>query len=535
MFSIIFGLLGGVALFIYGMTEMGKGLQKAAGNKMRRVLEALTSVPVIGVLVGAGVTAIIQSSSATTVMVVGFVNAGLMNLRQSISVIMGANIGTTITGQIVAFNLTKYYLPMIAIGFIIFFVSKKKTVKCWGQILFAFGILFMGMDLMSSAMSPLREYEGFRTFMATFGEYHILGLLIGFALTAIIQSSSAAMGILIALSTQGLISLEAAIPIILGFNIGTCVTAIISSIGAKVSAKRAAAAHITFNVIGAVVVMFILPWFADLVLLLSPADNVTRQIANAHTIFNIASTLVLLPFVNVLAKLVTKLIKGEEKFVQKGPMFLDNRVLNNPPIALNLAVKEAVRTGKIAQESLRLAMDSFSAFSDETNNYLIETEDVIDDLEKDITNYLIKLPQGSLTENLIQLKSNLFHVINDMERIGDHADNLRELAELCHNENLPFTDYALDELEGMFELVNNNVTWALEALATGDTELAAKVVENEKIVDQMEKDLRRSHINRLNMAMCTPSSGVIFLDVISNLERVSDHSNNIAHIVIADY
>jgi len=528
---ILFGLLGGLALFLYGMFTMGEGLQKAAGDRMRRILEVLTGIPIVGVLMGTLVTAIIQSSSATTVMVVGFVNAGLMTLKQAISVIMGSNIGTTVTAQLIAFDLSDYFLPIIGIGFMINFFSKKKSIKYVGQVFFGFGLLLLGLYIMGDAMKPLRDYAGFRNAMINLGHYKILGVLVGIVMTAIIQSSSATMGILIALATQGLVSMDAALPILMGNNIGTCITAIISSIGTKISARRAAMAHVLFNVLGTVFFLILMPYFKIMVLLISPEGDIVQQIANAHTSFNLINTLLFLPFISVLANVVTKIVPGEEKIIKKGPIYLDKRMLNTPAIAITLANKEIIRMGELAQENLDNAHLAFIKKDEKLLKEVIEVEDVIDELEHDVTEYLAQISQKGLTNENSVLHTGLLHAVNDIERVGDHAHNIAELAEASIADNINFTPFAIKELNEMQSLVSETFRIAIKSLEENNVVLAKQVIENENKIDEMEKSLRRSHIGRLNEGQCIVHAGVIFLDMISNLERVGDHSHNIASVV----
>jgi len=529
--NIFFGLLGGLAIFLYGMRSMGEGLQKVAGDRMRRILEVLTGIPIIGVLVGALTTAIIQSSSATTVMVVGFVNAGLMTLKQAIAVIMGSNIGTTMTAQLISFKLGDLYLPIIGIGFFVYFLAKKKNIKYIGQVIFSFGLLLLGLYIMGDAMKPLREYAGFQDFMVNFGEHKVLGVLVGIVMTVLIQSSSATIGILIALATQGLVPLEAALPILLGDNIGTCITAVLSSIGTKLSARRAAAAHVLFNTFGTIVFLVFMPYFQTFVLSISPEGDIARQIANAHTSFNLLNTILFLPFISLLAKAITKLLPGEEKIIKKGPIYLDQRMLNSPSIAMSLANKEIIRMGKLAQENLDNAHLTFIHKDEKLLKEVFEMEDVIDDLEKDITEYLAQISQKELTKELSMIYTGFLHAVNDIERVGDHAHNIAELAEASINDKINFTPFAMKELNEMHSLVSETFKIAIESLEESNTIKADRVIENEDKIDKMEKSLRRSHIGRLNEGQCIVHAGVIFLDIISNLERVGDHSHNIASVV----
>jgi len=530
--ELIFGLLGGLAIFIFGMQSMSEGLQKAAANRMRRILEILTSIPIIGVVVGALVTSIIQSSSATTVMVVGFVNASLMTLKQAISVIMGANIGTTMTAQLISFKLTHFILPIIALGFMINFFSKRKTQKYLGQVIFGFGLLLLGMDIMKDAMVPLREYEGFKNFIISFGQYPLLGVGVGVLMTVAIQSSSATIGILIAMASEGLVPLSSAIPILLGDNIGTCITAMFASIGTNINARRAAMGHVMFNVIGTILVLILLPIFKEFVITISSAD-ISRQIANAHTSFNIFNTVLMLPFINLLVKAVLKIIPGDAELEQGAVVYLDERMINTPSVAISLATKEVVRMARLAQENVQEAMKGFFQKDAEVLKKVYEREEVIDKLEDEITAYLAKVAaHKGMTAESSKRHTGLLHAVNDIERVGDHAENIAQMTENRIEKNLPFSEQALTELQKMNELVVHAFELSIESLENEDFQKAKEVIKMEKQIDQMEKHLRNSHIGRLNGGRCFPHSGVIFLDIISNMERVGDHSHNIAAFVL---
>ncbi len=531
--ELVFGLLGGLALFIFGMQNMGEGLQKTAGDKMRRILEILTGVPVVGVLVGALVTAIIQSSSATTVMVVGFVNAGLMTLKQSVGVVMGANIGTTITAQLIAFKLTHYIMPIIATGFALYFFSKRRSLKYLGQVLLGFGILLLGMDLMKTTMEPLREYQGFRDFMASFSRYPLLGLGIGVLMTVTIQSSSATIGILMAMASQGLIPLHAALPVLLGDNIGTTITALLASIGTSLTAKRAALAHILFNIIGSLIFLLGMNFFEQWVLYVS-ANDISHQIANAHTSFNILNTLLFLPFINIYVKLIERILPGKVEMERFGPVYLDERMLKTPAIAISLATKEIIRMAELAQRNVMDAMEGFFKQDERILKDVFEREDIIDNLEEAITAYLAQIAQKGLNQSLSNRHTGLLHAVNDIERVGDHAENIAQMAYGRIEDNLPFTDLALQELAEMNNMVLDTFRSAVQALQNDDQAIAQKVVQLERNVDVREKQLRRSHIERLNKGQCFSTSGVVFLDIISNMERIGDHSHNVANIVLGN-
>ena len=532
--EIIINLMGGLGLFLYGMNLMGDGLQKSAGAKLKRIIELLTSNVIMGVLVGALVTAIIQSSSATTVMVVGFVNAGIMTLPQAIGVIMGANIGTTITAQLVSLDLVGMAPIALGIGIVLYLFAKSSKTKHIAEILIGFGILFTGMDFMKAAVKPLSEFKGFTDALVAFGHQPILGILLGFGITAIVQSSSASMGMLLALSSQGLIPLSSALPILYGENIGTCVTSLISSIGASKNARRAATMHLVFNIIGTLVFMIILTKpITMLVTHLDPTD-VSRQIANSHTLFNVINVLLLLPFSKLIVKLTMKLVpeKEDEKEDNKVVRFIDDRMITTPSIALSNTVKETLRMGNKAKESLENAMNGLLEKSETKVKSVFEEEKKINELQKTILDYLLKLSKTNISHDSIEGIDKLFNTINDIERVGDHAENIAELAENVMNNNLSMSKEGSEELLEMFNKVVNTYKCALEALEKADVNLACKVIKMEEQVDAMEISYRRSHMKRLNEGSCSIDAGVIYLDIISNLERVSDHSVNIATQVI---
>lgn len=532
--QMFFGLVGGLAIFLYAMMSLSDGLQKTAGDKMRKLLEVLTGVPVVGAIMGAFVTAVIQSSSATTVMVISFINAGLMTFKQGFSVIIGANVGTTITAQLISFKLTDYIFPIIFIGFLIDLLSKKKNLKYIGQGVFSFGLLLLGLMIMQDAMAPLKDYPQFVGAIKNLSTYPALGVLVGIVTTALIQSSSATIAILIALASQGLISIEVAIPILLGDNIGTCMTAVIASIGATTSAKRAATAHIVFNVTGTIIVLILLPIFTKLIMYVSPPDEVARQIANAHTSFNILNALIFLPLINVFVKLVMKIFPGSEEVVPTGFAYLDKRMLQTPGLALTLATKELVRMANLAKINVSLSMEGFFKEDETILEQVIKNEKAIDGLEKEITNYLARISQVGMTSAISNRHTGLLHAINDIERVGDHAENISQLARIKIDERLPFSEFAIEELANMTKLSLETFTTAIQALEEDNIMFADKAIQLEHQVDNMERNLRKSHIGRLNSGSCHASSGVVFLDVISNLERISDHSQNIAQVVLGE-
>jgi len=529
--EIIFGIVGGLGLFIYGIWEMSEGLHKASGERMRKILHNLTGSPLKGVLVGAGITSIIQSSSATTVMVVGFVNAGLISLIQALGVIFGANIGTTVTAQLIAFKLTDYALPIIGVGMLTLLCAKKKIHKYIGEFLVGFGILFLGLNILTNVVKPLGQYPWFNNAFITFSKNPILGVLTGVVVTAILQSSSVTTGMVLGLAMANLIDLKAALPLILGCNIGTCVTALIASVGTGISAKRAALAHIMFNVIGVIYFLPFLGFFQNLVT--HTSGNLARQIANAHTIFNVINTLIFIPFIRPFANLLTRIIKGkEEEEVEYLPKYLERHLLNTPPIAIDAAIKEIIRTLSLTQRMVTTAMDSFIKNDAKSLEKITRGEQAVDSLREAITNYLVELMQQELSLEESKKIPPLIHAINDVERIGDHAENLRDLAEQKIEQKMPFSPIAVEELKNIYEEINRMISCSVNALGLNKVEEAKLVLEQECHINTLRDRLKDNHVKRLEQGQCNVLAGVVFLDMISNFEKIGDHLNNVAQAVI---
>ncbi len=528
--NIAISLIGGLGMFLYGMNVMGDGLQKAAGEKLKKIIEMLTTNRIMGVLVGTLVTAIIQSSSATTVMTIGFVNAGIMSLQQAVGVIMGANIGTTVTAQLVSFNIEKYAPIAIGIGMVFWFFTKKKNIKNISEILIGFGILFVGMNFMKEAAAPVSEMSQVHDAMLYLSKNPVLGILAGFLITGTIQSSSASIGILIVLASQGLLPITAALPILYGDNIGTCVTSLLSTIGASRNARRAAIMHLCFNVIGTL--LFIIVLSKPIIALVTSIDptNVPRQIANAHTLFNVVNVIVLLPFSTYLVKLATKLVpytEDEDLENIHTTKFLDERILETPSIALSNTVDEVIRMASRSTRALNSAYDAVKTFSHERREKTFEYERMINTLQLDITNYLFALSTRNLSD-IERIKADvLFHIVNDIERVGDHADNIAEISQFMEDKKVVFTEDARNELDTIFELASMNFYDSITALKTSDFELAATITEREREINILEQNARNSHMARLHAGTCSVEAGIYFLDIISNLERISDHSINI--------
>lgn len=536
----ILSLLGGLGLFLYGMKVMGEGLEQAAGKKLQSIIERYTNKPIKGVLAGTIVTALVQSSSAVTVMVIGFVNAGIMDLFQATGVIMGANVGTTVTAWIISLgDLTSnaWYLmllkpsnlaPMVTVvGVAMLLFGKKKRVLTVGQILSGFGILFIGMNMMESSMSGLSDSDAFKQAFVTFANNPLLGILVGCGITAIIQSSSASVGILQAAAKTGAITFGGAVPIILGQNIGTCVTALLSSIGANKTAKRAAIIHLAFNVVGTAI--FITIFYVIVKPIFHPdffngAVNRT-SIAIFHTLFNVFNTIIFLPFVNVLVAISNYIIRGGEPKVVKST--LDDRFLSTPAIAVNQAIKEVSMMAETAKTNLLLSRDVIEKYDPEKIEEIKRNEDIIDKMESNITQYIVKISEKQLTPSENETVSGLFHVIVDVERIGDHCLNISDIATTMHDDQVTFTQSAIKELNQMFNLVDEIIETTIKCYQEQDPVLASKIQPMEQVVDVLKDTMRLKHLERLSDKECDFKSGVMFLEITTNLERISDHCSNI--------
>ncbi len=527
----IITLMGGLGLFLYGMKLMGDGLENAAGEGLKKILEKVTSNPIVAVLVGAAVTAVIQSSSATTVMVVGFVNAGLMNLAQAAGIIMGANIGTTITAQLVAFKLDDVAPIFVFIGATMVMVAKVKKRREIGNIILGFGILFTGMGMMSDAMKPLAASPMFEHLVMSISDNMFIGIVAGAAITAILQSSSATTGILIALATAGAIDISAALPILFGCNIGTCITAMLASVGTNKTAHKAAFLHLIFNVGGTVMFIPFLGMLGQLVQYMSPGD-VERQIANSHTVFNIANTIVLLPLRNYLILIVNKLVPGEDEIEKVGPKYIDDRLLETPVIAAGQVIKETIRMANKAEQNLELSMKAFMEQDEALIKKVYDNEEIINVLEEAITTYLVKLSKCELSDKESSIVSSTFHIVTDIERIGDHAENIADLAVQKSNKKLQYSQDAVDELYEIYNYTKIALQLAIESYENRDVNKAISINSVEERIDVSQKNYRDKHIKRLYDGKCNAYAGTIFLDLISNFERIGDHATNIAEIVI---
>ena len=536
MAEIILGLMGGLGLFLYGMRLMSDSLEKAAGAKMRSILEFFTKTPLRGILVGTFFTAIIQSSSAATVMAVSFVNSGLMNLYQAAGVIMGANIGTTITSQLIAFNLSELAPVIIMAGIFMLMFSRKTRVQRAGEVLVGFGILFMGLTSMSSAMSVLKESPQVVNAMGSLNS-HSLALVTGMAVTAVLQSSSATVGIILLLANQGLLDMRICFFIILGCNIGACVSALIAGLSWKRDAKRAALIHLFLNIIGTaimyVVISIGLEPITHFIETIS-GHNPGREVANAHTLIKIVEVLMLAPFTRQIVKLTGFFVKKEETKNQDGfcLQYIGEKSVYSPTTAVFDAIQEMSRMGQLAVTNLERAMNALITLDEADIGEVYVVEKQIDFLNHEITSYLVKVNQTTLPAEDAKSIGGLFHIVNDIERIGDHAENVADAAKVRLNQKIEFSPQARAELSAMLDLVIKVTTYSLDMFAHNNLTHMQDILDLEDQVDQMEKDLQESHVLRLTRGECTAEAGMIFSDIISGLERVSDHATNIAFYLL---
>lgn len=528
--NILLGLFSGLALFLFGMEFMGDGLENAAGSRLKSFFDKAITNPFKGALVGTIVTAIIQSSSATTVMVVGFVNAGLMSLYQAVGVIMGANIGTTITGQLITFKIDDYIPLFIIIGAALILFMKQEKRKEIGKIVFGFGLLFMGLSQMKDAMSPIAQTTFFQDLILTLEGNMFLGILVGAAMTAVVQSSSASTAILLSLAATGAISLQVAIPILFGNNIGTCVTALLSSLNANKVAKKAAFIHLSFNLIGTLIFLPLINILSQVVMYMG--GDIDKQIANAHTIFNIVNAIILLPFAGVFVKLANLALKdkeGEKPTINR----LDRRFLETPAIAFEQAFQESLTMYDLAKENLTLSTNALIDGKVKNLKKIFENESEINRLERELSTFLVSISSHDITEVDTNRIASMIKIISDIERIGDHSKNIAELAEEVSTSKLTFTSDALEELRLMYNYTIESINSSYASYKNNNRQKANDTMIFEENIDRLEELLRDKHIQRLSQNKCNAHSGAVFLDAISNFERIGDHSINIAEYVLS--
>lgn len=532
----ILSMAGGLGLFLFGIRTMGDGLENAAGAKLKRMLEVLTGNRFLAVLVGFVVTAIIQSSTATTVMVVGFVNAGMMSLAQAVGVIMGANIGTTVTSLLIALNFSSVAAASVLVGVILMLASKKTVVKNLGAIFTGFGLLFLGIDMMSDSMAPLRDSAGFMNFIVTVSESPLrplFGIILGIVMTAVLQSSSASVGVLQTLAMQGLVPLKFSVFVLFGQNIGTCLTALFSTVGAKKNSKRAAVIHLLFNLIGTGIFILIalLTPYVEWIEKLSP--DPMAQIAISHIVFNIVSTVVMFPFAKALVKLSCLLVPGkDDSESEMHCKFIDDRLLNTPPFAVMQVSKEVARMAELARDNFETSAHALINRSDKDLDKVMENEEIINYLNHHITSYLVKLNALDITDSDSDYIARVFHAINDIERVGDHAINLAEAAQHNIGEGLKFSDPAREELN---QLCGSVVTLLERSMAAFDNQSlsdneAKELSDLEEHIDDLTLECQDSHIFRLNRKECNTEAGMLYLNTITDFERVGDHAINIAFL-----
>ena len=535
--EIIFHFLGGLGLFLYSIKTMGDGLQQAAGDRLRYYIDKYTSNPFLGVLVGIVVTALIQSSTGVTVITVGLVSASLLTLRQAIGIIMGANIGTTVTSFIIGFKLGEYALPLIFLGTMFLFFTKNRTANNIGRILFGVGGIFYALNLISAGMSPLKDLPQFKEYMVTLGQNPILGVVAGAVITVLIQASSATIGILQGLYAGGFLDLKGSLPVLFGDNIGTTLTVIIAAAGANISAKRVAATHVTFNVLGTILCLILLGPFTSMIEYFQALLHLSPEmtIAFSHGAFNVSNTIVQFPFIGALAYFVTKLILGEDEVVKYEPLYLDEQLIKQAPsIALGNAKKELLHLGNYAVKAFDLSYDYIINSNEKVAEKGHKTEEAINTIDEKLTRYLISLSSEALSQKESEVLTNILDSSRDLERIGDHAEALINLNDYLQRKNVQFSNSALEELEEIYRQTSDFVKDALESVENNDLQKAQALIERHEAINKMERVLRKTHIKRLNNGECSTQAGVNFIDIISHYTRVSDHAMNLAEKVLAE-
>jgi len=552
--QLIFGLIGGIGLFFIGMRFMSEGLQKAAGDRMRRILETLTNNRIVAVFVGLTVTSIIQSSSATTVMTVSFVNAGLMTLNQAIGVVLGANIGTTITAQIIAFKIHHYALPAIGIGVGFRLFAKSAKWKSIGEVIMGFGMLFFGLSLMKDAMSPLKNSPMVKEIFIQFDGNPLFGVLVGTIFTVLMQSSSVTIGITMALAASGLLSFYGSVALVLGDNIGTTITAQLASIGTNTIARRTAQVHTMFNVIGVCYILLLFPYFLKFVnwvtpgnpdLLITTAEQVerfglelgdkpyiARHIAMAHTLFNVINTIIFLPLLGVLARIASWIIPqkaGEEEFHL---VYLNTKFVDSPPMAIEQARNETVRMGKISLAMLDEVMDAFFNNNVKGLEQVRKKEEIVDMLQREIISFLVRTSQGSLSPKDSQEINSIIHMADNIERIGDHAENLCNIVERKARLKLSFTEIAMNDIREIYTANQEFLEFVINGIQKRNRRIKPEADAYEERINRLEDAMREAHIQRLKDGVCEVDSGLVFIDMLTNFEKIGDHAFNIAEAVV---
>ncbi|MGM0523080.1 MAG: Na/Pi cotransporter family protein [Bacillota bacterium] len=535
--QMLFEFFGGLGIFLLGIKYMGEGLQKTAGDRLKDILDKFTSNPLMGVLAGIVVTILLQTSSGTTVLAIGLVNAGFMTFKQSIGVIMGANVGTTVTAFIIGIDIGAYALPILSVGALLMYFAKNHKLQNYGQTIFGFGALFFGLELMGDGLKPLRYLQAFQELTVEMSDVPILGLIIGMVFTFIVQSSSATIGILQNLVEEGMMNLDAALPVLFGNNIGTTVTAIIASIGASIAARRAAVTHVIFNLVGALIIMLILPFYQIFIEYLTSSLDLSSKmsIAFAHGVFNVANLLLFFPFIALLANLVQRIVPGEDSVIEFKPTHLDPIFIQQAPsVALEQAKEEIIKMGEYAYKGLEESANFLNNHEQKHADNALQIENALNKLDSQITDYLIDLASAPLSDADSEKHTALIDSVRDIERIGDHFENIIELIEYKIKNKIVITDDARTDLNEMFDKTKNIVKESIEAISDMNREKALDVVKLENQIDRMEKNFRKKHIIRLNEGSCSGPSGIVYVDILSNLERIGDHALNIAEDVLGE-
>lgn len=535
--DIAFTFLGGLGLFLFSIKYMGDGLQQAAGDKLRYYIDKYTSNPFLGVLIGIVITGLIQSSSGVTAIAVGLVSAGLLGLRQAIGIVMGANIGTTVTSFLIGFKLGDYGLPILFVGAVLFLFVKHRKLNNLGKILFGLGGLFFALHLMGEAMEPLKHITAFRDYMVTLSDSPLQGVFVGTILTVLIQSSSATIGILQSLYAGGLLDLKGALPILFGDNIGTTITAVLAALGSNIAAKRVAGAHVMFNVIGTVICLILLAPFTHLIAWFQGHLGLTKEmtIAFAHGTFNITNTVVQFPFIGVLAYIVTKIIPGEDEVLKYEALYLDHGLVTSAPsIALGNAKRELVHLASYAVQALEA---SYAYISTSDNKYATKVEkyeNAVNTIDEELTSYLIDISNEALNESENEVLASALDSSRDLERIADHANELSELTTYTLSKNVVFSQEAQDELKKMYTLTHRLVLDSIRVIVDHDKVLAGELLERHKEIVKLERQYRRVHTKRLNQGACSAQAGISYVDILSHYTRISDHGINLVEKVIED-
>ena len=534
--SLIFLLLGGLGLFLFGMQLMSDGLQKAAGAKMRGILEFFTKNRFVGMLVGILFTAVVQSSSATTVMVVSFVNSGLMTLLQASGVILGANIGTTVTGQLIAFNLSDVAPLFVICGVVMYMFCKKTSVKRIGMVVLGFGILFMGLDIMGNAMTSLKDSPQMLGMISSLTN-PLMAILVGFVITSILQSSSATVGIVILMAGQGLLEFAICPFLILGCNMGSCMSALLASLGGNKDAKRAAWIHFLFNIVGSLFIFVVLLVAGDPItakMMEASGNNPARAVANAHTLIKITEVVLMFPFMGWVVKATYKIVRGKDKNEEDEFKLLyiaGDKIVTPNTVVVNV-IREIEHMGQVAQENLKLGMKTLCSPDEAEIDEIYGREKYINFLNHKITDYLVNASTMELPAADVQMLGGLFHVVNDIERIGDHAENMADAAREIMRGDARMSDKAKSQLQDMMEMVVQILEYSLDMFSHKNQVHMQEILDLEEAIDEKEKKLQRSHVKRLTRGKCTPEAGMIFSDTVSGLERVADHATNIAFAIL---